>query len=89
MKLRRENAIFPVHKSRPTRGAWIETPIRLKVLMALMSRPTRGAWIETSLVKEGKIDMMSRPTRGAWIETRSEGYGHNEARVAPHTGRVD
>ena len=38
--------------SRPTRGAWIETPRRGRRLPMRMSRPTWGAWIETEKLGE-------------------------------------
>ena len=36
-------------KSRPTRGAWIETAKSDAGVLNGASRPTRGAWIETLL----------------------------------------
>ena len=39
-----------IYKSRPTRGAWIETSRLSDEGQAKMSRPTRGAWIETLAV---------------------------------------
>ena len=35
-----------LHKSRPTRGAWIEIDIKKAKRAKALSRPTRGAWIE-------------------------------------------
>ena len=35
-------------RSRPARGAWIETDYFFLFLLFLQSRPARGAWIETA-----------------------------------------
>ena len=58
-------------KSRPTRGAWIETSGSDSKATSITSRPTRGAWIETIDPQHCQPHDMSRPTRGAWIETGS------------------
>ena len=57
-------------RSRPARGAWIETP-RARLCEACgMSRPARGAWIETGDTEPRTQGLdTSRPARGAWIET--------------------
>ncbi len=65
-----------ITRSRPARGAWIETFLGSCKGGRFGSRPARGAWIETFLgsCKGGRFG--SRPARGAWIET-------------PKTARVD
>ena len=75
--------------SRPTRGAWIETPLLVPVCGLQKSRPTRGAWIETLDTQVTPVAQMSRPTRGAWIETTLFTVAIRAPFVAPHAGRVD
>ena len=61
-------------KSRPARGAWIETRYNVNTFFEILSRPARGAWIETSPSTATPVTARSRPARGAWIET-SRGIG--------------
>ena len=47
--MKRFNAAYAAiqGRSRPARGAWIETRLRTLTLAVATSRPARGAWIET------------------------------------------
>ncbi len=56
-------------RSRPARGAWIETRQFARGRQHLWSRPARGAWIETPCNFPELLRFRSRPARGAWIET--------------------
>ena len=76
-------------RSRPTRGAWIETFEGYQPQGGVQSRPTRGAWIETDTYPDKIPAEKSRPTRGAWIETLPLFCDLLDLIVAPHTGRVD
>ena len=42
-----ETPIAVYDRSRPARGAWIETRRKWKMKVIVRSRPARGAWIET------------------------------------------
>ena len=70
LKLKPDGAIFDLYGSRPSRGAWIETPPEALPLSVVVGRALRGArglkhTVETAVVSFYK----SRPSRGAWIET--------------------
>ena len=60
-------------RSRPTRGAWIETENHGGGWHMTESRPTRGAWIETQNLSRYYCKLTSHPAWGAWIETEKLG----------------
>ena len=74
--------------SRPVRGVWVETILKLIIVPLLMSRPVRGVWVETSPMQSAQMQPVSRPVRGVWVETREEDYGKNLDKVTPRAGRV-
>ena len=87
-------------KSRPARGAWIETPGVAPRTAALCSRAPHGArglnraphgarGLKPLARVTGAWGRGSRPARGAWIETRPSRSLPSAQRVAPRTGRVD
>ena len=47
LKLKIRECLHSEIRSRPARGAWIETARINQLLFAPASRPARGAWIET------------------------------------------
>ena len=52
-------------RSRPVRGAWIETQLAITASIVLMSRPVRGAWIETPNERPGHSSAWRRAPYGA------------------------
>ncbi len=76
-------------RSRPARGAWIETRRELMVMsVALESRPARGAWIETIILRRSPKVFIVAPARGAWIETPCCAAATvNKSSRAPHGAR--
>ena len=61
-------ALRRIHRSLPTRGAWIEMHIQSVPAQFRLSLPTRGAWIEIYNFSRKEEATPSLPTRGAWIE---------------------
>ncbi len=55
---------FGFLKSRPARGAWIETVSSESNHAEVKSRPARGAWIETEWRKEHPLQRRVAPRAG-------------------------
>ena len=51
-------------KSRPARGAWIETLFSATNFAVVASRPARGAWIETHLLALAQQCRLVAPRTG-------------------------
>ena len=49
MKLSVSRSSLSLSLSHPSRGAWIEMPVSLRVEWLAASHPSRGAWIEMTL----------------------------------------
>ena len=52
------------YRSRPARGAWIETYRRHNKISKIGSRPARGAWIETLMRSTAKKKRPVAPRTG-------------------------
>ena len=76
-------------KSRPARGAWIETPPAAPSTTLPSSRPARGAWIETVLL-DREVGHIGRAPLGArGLKQQRHHYPQRWIGVAPRSGRVD
>ena len=81
--------LFPA-LSLPSRGAWIEMPLKFVHNAYCKSLPSRGAWIEiTDYTKYKHRKQKSLPSRGAWIEIPETHQLRLEFGVAPLAGSVD
>ena len=77
-------------RSRPARGAWIETSLRgISVIRTLRRAPHGARGLKHLDIKKFARYLVSRPARGAWIETLPWRIARSTVRVAPRTGRVD
>ena len=75
--------------SRPTRGAWIETPSLDGSVLRATRAPHGARGLKHLPCQRRLLRIGSRPTRGAWIETCGYLLAIVSSLVAPHTGRVD
>ena len=74
-------------RSLPTRGAWIEIPLRwMYSVYPSRSLPTRGAWIEIPVPRPSIGEPGSLPTRGAWIEIQWSGCALHSTPSLPTRG---
>ena len=77
-------------RSRPVRGAWIETARGRADCSDRRGRALYGArGLKHPTQKPVGVMEWSRPVRGAWIETNSIADSGRVPPVAPCTGRVD
>ena len=60
---------FPLWRSRPARGAWVEIRSERDVLPLHHRRAPQGArGLKCKFMYQGYGDSTSRPARGAWVE---------------------
>ena len=77
-------------RSRPVRGAWIETRSPCPSPWSGSCRAPCGArGLKPHLAGERPKIALSRPVRGAWIETQCSISLMDITSVAPRAGRVD
>ena len=90
MKYILADGYFSPIPSPPARGAWIEIPPSVALVMASKSPPARGAWIEMLHLSGVELAALeSPPARGAWIEISQCPRLLSGKNVAPRTGGVD
>ena len=75
-------------KGRSRKGAWIEIPITLAILLISYGRSRKGAWIEISRRYIYNGLYVSRSRKGAWIEISSLTARSNNLLSLPQ-GSVD
>ena len=79
-----------LYRSRPARGAWIEThPAALPSDDDRRRAPHGARGLKPQYAASKSANTMSRPARGAWIETAQRPAAPPASSVAPRMGRVD
>ena len=63
------SVVFPmIFICRSRKGAWIEMPITLAILLISYGRSRKGAWIEMPITLAILLISYGRSRKGAWIE---------------------